>query len=913
MLRAAAATAQDLWWTAYLTKLAESGITATSREVIGDDARFVVERGVFGAGHPGAGDWPPSRERRGLVMGAVQSGKTASMMAVAAMALDRGVDALVILGGTRTALWVQTLERVLEQVDTFPDAQRRRVRIPAGEPGELEGSDLNLVYSITAARASRALAKSRPVLAVAMKNTAHLERLSRTFHDVLYPAAMQLDRPFHVLVIDDEADDSSVVDASFEGVDDFDLRRKQVPRRILDLFEARNRPGETPDPRVYATYLAYTATPQANFLQDPANPLAPVDFVASLRTPGSTGDPAVRESSYRVPEGPVGWYTGGEVYYKALSAVPLCVPTDDVDADDLVADGVRAYLVASAIRALRMPSRLGPASARTRSFATKAEARAAVLPPMSMLVNPTAAKTGHFDAATALLNWSHGTIAGSGPVEGAGSYGRQLGLPGVVADMEANSDRWVGWLERYADGSRVVARVFAEPTPRLVPLEWDSVRQVIVEEIIPGTGVAVINSDERADDRPAFSPARADDGTWYAPENSSTIFVSGNVMSRGLTLEGLTTTVFTRSASTPLADTQMQMQRWFGYRGAYIDLCRVLMPRDQIDLFAQYHENDEALRRDVLAAMESGTTPDVTILQGRSFLATGKIANVRAEPLFPGPRPFVRHMNPSGEDGENLVLVANLFGGDVLPVPDMSARRGLLVESPLGLLEAADILDRLVYSDHGPGMAGTEASRWRSVANHARVPDDDPSYPFYRAPEVTGSIDLGGSSPYAIAAYLRLWHAAISRRVPGLMSTDERPSRWDLIDRDALERRRPRFWLGLRSGSGQPITSGPLAALPFTVRPMKRALIPGTNDLEATWGSRNFSGGVITGDEIFDYTARGIEPTLTLDGARLPTSDGLILFHVVERTDGSQGVAVGLGIPLGGPDHIRANSGAPSQ
>ena len=43
----------------------------------------------------------------------------------------------------------------------------------------------------------------------------------------------------------------------------------------------------------------------------------------------------------------------------------------------------------------------------------------------------------------------------------------------------------------------------------------------------------------------------------------SYIAVGGTRLSRGLTLEGLTTTWFTRAASTPVYDTMLQMARWW--------------------------------------------------------------------------------------------------------------------------------------------------------------------------------------------------------------------------------------------------------------------------------------------------------------------------------------------------------------
>ena len=90
--------------------------------------------------------------------------------------------------------------------------------------------------------------------------------------------------------------------------------------------------------------------------------------------------------------------------------------------------------------------------------------------------------------------------------------------------------------------------------------DWPTLQILLTEEIIPGTRVSVVNSDPAADDRPSYravlDPAS---GSWRAPRDLCTIFVSGNVMARGLTLEGMTTALFQRSSNAPLADTQMQM------------------------------------------------------------------------------------------------------------------------------------------------------------------------------------------------------------------------------------------------------------------------------------------------------------------------------------------------------------------
>src|SRR5262245_24222479 len=99
------AAAPDTWWSRYGQSLEASSISATSRHVIEADCRYVATNGVLDVGEPGAERWPAGRVRRGVVMGAVQSGKTASMLGVTALALDAGVDMVVILAGTRVALW----------------------------------------------------------------------------------------------------------------------------------------------------------------------------------------------------------------------------------------------------------------------------------------------------------------------------------------------------------------------------------------------------------------------------------------------------------------------------------------------------------------------------------------------------------------------------------------------------------------------------------------------------------------------------------------------------------------------------------------------------------------------------------------------------------------------------------------
>ena len=76
------------------------------------------------------------------------------------------------------------------------------------------------------------------------------------------------------------------------------------------------------------------------------------------------------------------------------------------------------------------------------------------------------------------------------------------------------------------------------------------------------------------------------------------IVVGGNRLSRGLTLEGLTTSYFVRNSTRQ--DSLYQMARWFGYRDYYEDLVRIFLPEDQIIWFQSIYKLEKELRKDFI-------------------------------------------------------------------------------------------------------------------------------------------------------------------------------------------------------------------------------------------------------------------------------------------------------------------------
>ncbi|WP_417261771.1 Z1 domain-containing protein [Celeribacter sp.] len=831
------------------------------------------------------------------------------------MAIDNGIDVIVVLAGTRLSLWRQTYERLVQQLDTGEEnAQKIKRRLLCPVPGialSEQTHPLTTTYRLPSAQVRTRLNQGKPLIIVAMKQTDHLHALGASFRDNVFKEVRKLGRPVQMLVLDDEADDGSVLDAIVESSQDpIYGSLKQIPRAIANLWDP---PQGSPE-NLFSTYIAYTATPQANLLQEDHNPLAPRDFLVSLRTPLDVGHPvdttnpgnlnAPRSSTYPEAAGIHSCYTGGEVFYRRAEAAKLCVPTTNSVQQDL-ADAVRAFLVAGAIR-LNRSGRLGPASARAKQFDTKEEALANAASPHSMLYHPSAAIQHHFLGAEDLLIWAG--IQDRATARHMLEAGDARLPHTLVEQLLADPAPWVQWLEKYRASSRVIEEEFDVLPAARFP-DWQTVEDLLIREVIPGTRVTVVNSDPYADDRPAYSPIQdADTGKWRAARDLCTIFVSGNVMARGLTLEGMTTALFQRSSANPLADTQMQMQRWFGYRGSYIELCRVFASNDQLSLFRDYHEVDEAVRTAITERMMSDA-PKPTVLQGLNFEATGKIAGVGNLPLSPGARPFITVINDSRQQDPNAEIVAGLFARPSSDLNVAKVLRGRILDAPLELTEAADVLDRLTFADYQPGIEGLHADIWSGIEARANAVATLADAPLYRPPVRNGRGDQQRRAcPYAIAAYLRLWSASLTRSITGLFITGQPGDRWSYADLTRKKAEQPRFWVGIRYGDGATISNGPLARLPFCIRATTKRVVGG--ELKTTWGASDPNAGPTQyrGDVYFDYYHRYADvPSSNNTGWRPSGSDGQILFYVNQHSDDEHPtVAVGVCLPAGGPEQFSA-------
>ena len=114
------------------------------------------------------------------------------------------------------------------------------------------------------------------------------------------------------------------------------------------------------------------------------------------------------------------------------------------------------------------------------------------------------------------------------------------------------------------------------------------------------------------------------------------IVIGGNTLARGLTIEGLVCTYFTRSSNQ--ADTLMQMARWFGYRKGYELLQRIWLTEEAWAKYRALSKVEMNLKEEIRRFEESGVRPDQlgvkvqTMPEIRRFVLTAKRKMQMADP-----------------------------------------------------------------------------------------------------------------------------------------------------------------------------------------------------------------------------------------------------------------------------------------
>jgi len=146
--------------------------------------------------------------------------------------------------------------------------------------------------------------------------------------------------------------------------------------------------------------------------------------------------------------------------------------------------------------------------------------------------------------------------------------------------------------DELADGrssASVLKDVFEEEYPGTA--SWTDLRPHLLD-IAAEITVVLVNSGTMGPRNKRLSEMSREDRE--AESRLPTIFVGGDVLARGLTLDGLQVSYFVRKAAA--ADTLLQMGRWFGYRPGYEDLVRVWIDSAVVDLFKYVADVSDDLR-----------------------------------------------------------------------------------------------------------------------------------------------------------------------------------------------------------------------------------------------------------------------------------------------------------------------------
>ena len=550
-LRAKAHEIDFRYWRRYKQFLLNQGFGGPVVNAISDVTDEILDL----AGNPEAeGEW----SRRGLVVGHVQSGKTANYVGLINKAADAGYKLIVLIAGIHSNLRSQTQERIDQG---FVGRDSDQVLSKQANAQFIGVGDINDSFS-SVAYTSRALdfARNRadglgipihnlkePAIFDIKKNPSILKNLIDWLRGTTAKGG-KLAMP--MLVIDDEADNASVNIAKDPD------RPNTINRLIRELLGLSGR----------NTYIGYTATPFANIFIDPdsnhealGNDLFPRNFIVGLDAPSN--------------------YVGAREFFLDDEDERLTVDLDDTDdwletthkidkqVEDLhytLEEAMDCFVVSKAIRILR-----GQGNKHH-----------------SMLVNVSRFTRVQGEVARELTTRLHQMKDAienryASPVEAA------LRDP-MIASLHAS------WEKHYSDESET----------------WPEIQKAL-HQATAGMLVEQINAS-RASGKLDY---RAHEGTGL-----NVIAVGGNSLSRGFTLEGLTISYFLRN--TQMYDTLLQMGRWFGYREGYGSLCRLFLKPEARDWYAFIAEATEELRDEIRKMEAAGLTPEDFGLAVRSHPGT---------------------------------------------------------------------------------------------------------------------------------------------------------------------------------------------------------------------------------------------------------------------------------------------------
>ena len=509
---------------------------------------------------------------KGLVMGYIQSGKTTNIESVITMGADYGYNIFIMLSGTIENLRKQNLNRLQGAIEFSPNSNMQWKFFDNIKGVKLDGYLQN--------------EKAR-IVTVCLKNSTRLKNLNKWLIDSTSSATKV---KMNIVIIDDEADQASL---NTKKMREEEIERTKINKLILELVNCK---------KFHSTnYISYTATPYGNFLNENSEEsLYPKDFIISLP-----------KSSQYIGAGEI--FGNEDDIIDPLPILEEISENDYEKMENLSADN------------LNFPESLK--NSICWFICTLAVQRyKKSLKPVSMLIHTNTNTGVHKTTADAVEKWLN--INKSNLLDECKK----------IYNIERNKlskEEFLRVMNNYNfDGLHPV-----NDYPEFEDIESE-IKSILDAEIShititekgdlkfhKGIHIVIDNSNNKRgiDENGNFIRlAYPEKGT--VDVASGLIVIGGNTLARGLTLDGLTSSYFSRKVSQ--ADSLMQMGRWFGYRIGYELLPRIWLTSEAEEKFKEVSYIENRLREDLkkydLGAKPSEYAPKIQSSYLTRFLLTSK-------------------------------------------------------------------------------------------------------------------------------------------------------------------------------------------------------------------------------------------------------------------------------------------------
>lgn len=548
-------------------RLSFDGYDLYSRLVLGSQMKLSAENvrqidGITSSildymGNPRSGE---AYKTYGLLMGEVQSGKTAIFTGICHKAVDAGYRLLIVLTGTKSSLRKQTQDRLNRDLMGFQNDSKGTHK----SSGLGKGVDWNQLTSSTNDFIASKVEENVPApdrlnqvsIAVVQKNSSVLNNIIKWIDNA---EALGI-RHVPLLMVDDEADAASI---NVNKDEDSPTAINNKIRLILEKFDR-------------AAYLAVTATPFANVFIDPQlggegelrqdvlPDLFPRDYIYAIPT----------------PKGYVGVQQLFGDYSDLMESVPKSRNLIELSAgEDAVGDRVNSGKLRAKDRIHELPASLRKAVLYFLCCCTLKDICEAAASNTSMLVHIARYKSLQHDLWDLIEDLVERVVR-LGEVEGARMTPELRANP-LFGELKSIWNDGLGDERWYDDPTR------GKRPPTLKELSgfaWEDVWKRRFQDVIKTVQVVEVNTNNDIKDFKVY----------YEKQDGRIIAVGGDALSRGLTLEGLCVSYFSRRA---LAyDTLLQMGRWFGYRMPMLDYMKIWISDCQVAAYGYVAEALEEFR-----------------------------------------------------------------------------------------------------------------------------------------------------------------------------------------------------------------------------------------------------------------------------------------------------------------------------